>query len=79
VLRYADDDAGRPTNPNGSARDVAGVCDPTGRILGLMPHPERFIEATQHPAWMGRLDPAAEAAGLAVFRNAVRAAGGDAG
>lgn len=79
VLRYADDEAGRPTNPNGSARDVAGVCDETGRILGLMPHPERFIEATQHPAWMGRLDPAAEAAGLAMFRNAVRAAGGDAG
>ncbi len=79
VLRYAADAAGRPTNPNGSARDVAGVCDPTGRILGLMPHPERFIEATQHPAWMGRLDPAAEAAGLAVFRNAVRAASGDAG
>ena len=79
VLRYADDDAGRPTNPNGSDRDIAGVCDPTGRILGLMPHPERFIEATQHPAWMGRLDPTAEAAGLMMFRNAIRAAGGDAG
>ena len=79
VLQYADDDAGRPTNPNGSVRDVAGVCDPTGRILGLMPHPERFIEATQHPAWMGRLDPTAEAAGLMLFRNAIRAASGDAG
>jgi phosphoribosylformylglycinamidine synthase I len=79
VLRYSDNDAGHPTNPNGSAGDVAGMCDQSGRILGLMPHPERFIEATQHPAWMGRLDPTAEAAGLAVFRNAIRTAGGDAG
>jgi phosphoribosylformylglycinamidine synthase len=43
-------------------------------VLGLMPHPERFIEATQHPAWMGRLDADAPGAGLAVFANAVRAA-----
>jgi len=78
VLRYAADAAGTPTNPNGSTRDIAGVCDPTGRILGLMPHPERVIEATQHPAWVGRLDPSDEGAGLAVFRNAIRAAGGDA-
>jgi phosphoribosylformylglycinamidine synthase len=75
VLRYAADDRGRPTNPNGAALDVAGACDDTGRVLGMMPHPERFIEATQHPSWMGRLDPDAAGAGLAIFRNAVKAAG----
>jgi phosphoribosylformylglycinamidine synthase len=74
VLRYAGTAHGEPANPNGSALDVAGACDETGRVLGLMPHPERFIEATQHPAWMGRLDADAPGAGLAVFANAVRAA-----
>ena len=55
--------------------DVAGVCDPSGRILGLMPHPERFIDATKHPCWNGRLDPRSPGDGLAIFVNAVRAAG----
>ncbi len=41
--------AGYPENPNGSAADIAGICDPTGRILGLMPHPERHILSRQHP------------------------------
>ena len=54
ALRYVDE-AGRPggypVNPNGSIDDVAGMCDPTGRVLGLMPHPERFVEPTQHPRW----------------------------
>jgi phosphoribosylformylglycinamidine synthase len=74
VLRYAVDAAGVSTNPNGAMGDVAGVCDETGRIFGLMPHPERFIDATQHPAWAGRLDPAAAGAGLSLFANAVKAA-----
>ena len=73
VLRYAADAAGRPTNPNGATGDVAGACDATGRVFGLMPHPERFIEATQHPSWSGRLDPDAAGAGLMLFVNAVRA------
>ncbi len=73
VLRYAPDASGRPTNPNGSALDVAGVCDTTGRVLGLMPHPERFLDATQHPAWNGRFDSHASGAGLALFANAVKA------
>jgi phosphoribosylformylglycinamidine synthase subunit PurQ / glutaminase len=72
-LRYAADAGGVATNPNGSVADVAGSCDPTGRVFGLMPHPERFINATQHPAWHGRLDPDAAGSGLAVFVNAVRA------
>ena len=67
-LRYAAN-----SNPNGAAADVAGACDPSGRILGLMPHPERFIDATQHPAWQGRLDPGAAGSGLAMFINAVKA------
>ena len=67
-LRYA-----HGTNPNGAEADVAGACDASGRVFGLMPHPERFVVATQHPAWHGRLDPDQAGAGLAVFVNAVRA------
>ncbi len=72
VLRYAADPARGATNPNGAEADVAGACDTTGRIFGLMPHPERFIDATQHPAWSGRLDAAAAGVGLAIFANAVK-------
>ena len=57
-------------NPNGSVADVAGVCDETGRVFGLMPHPERHIDPTHHPRWTREgLKP--EGDGLAVFRNAV--------
>lgn len=60
-----------PFNPNGSASDIAGLCDPTGRIFGLMPHPERFVTGTQHPCWTSR--PAREDGdGLAIFERAVR-------
>lgn len=73
VLTYCDAD-GRPgpfpVNPNGSMGDVAGLCDPTGRVLGLMPHPERHILPTQHPRWT-RLGLAPEGDGLRLFRNAV--------
>ena len=58
-----------PDNPNGSTDDIAGVCDVTGLVLGLMPHPERFVDATQHPAWQTR--PHLEGAGVQIFRNAV--------
>lgn len=77
VLRYADDQD-RPTqtypaNPNGSPGAVAGVCDPTGRIFGLMPHPERFVDSYHHPRWTRRpIDR--ECDGLRIFRNAVQAA-----
>ena len=40
-----------PVNPNGSVDDIAGICDPSGRIMGLMPHPERFVDITHHPRW----------------------------
>jgi phosphoribosylformylglycinamidine synthase len=59
-----------PYNPNGSHADIAGLCDPTGRVLGLMPHPERFVSRTQHPCWTSR--PEKEAGdGLAMFQRAV--------
>jgi phosphoribosylformylglycinamidine synthase subunit PurQ / glutaminase len=60
-----------PANPNGAIGNVAGACDATGRVFGLMPHPERFVDATQHPRWTR--DPARETGdGLRVFQNAVR-------
>lgn len=69
-----------PDNPNGSTDDIAGVCDATGLVLGLMPHPERFVSALQHPAWTRQKTAAraaadAEGAGLQVFRNAVEYVG----
>ena len=73
VLRYSDGHGGPapyPANPNGSQGDVAGVCDATGRVLGLMPHPERHVLPTQHPRWTREgLQPAGD--GLQLFRNAV--------
>ena len=58
-----------PDNPNGSMMDVAGLCDPSGRVFGLMPHPERFIHETQHPEWTSR--DTAQADGRAIFESAV--------
>jgi phosphoribosylformylglycinamidine synthase len=55
ALYYTDETgnirAGYPHNPNGSVNNIAGICDATGRIFALMPHPERFIRWTQHPRW----------------------------
>ena len=59
-----------PENPNGSHGHVAGICDVTGRVFGLMPHPERFIDRVQHPRWT-REELPAEGAGLKLFQNAV--------
>ncbi len=73
VLRYVGPNghpAGYPHNPNGSQDDIAGICDATGRVLGLMPHPERYILPTQHPFWT-RGGLKAEGDGLKLFRNAV--------
>ncbi|MFO0945810.1 MAG: phosphoribosylformylglycinamidine synthase I [Planctomycetota bacterium] len=63
-----------PINPNGSMGDVAGVCDATGRVFAMMPHPERHLLAIQHPRWTRRADkPKASdpGDGLAIFRNGV--------
>jgi phosphoribosylformylglycinamidine synthase subunit PurQ / glutaminase len=60
-----------PDNPNGAMGDVAGICDESGRVFGLMPHPERFVDPTQHPRWTR--SPKKEAGdGLKIFQNAVR-------
>ncbi|MFQ5957243.1 MAG: phosphoribosylformylglycinamidine synthase I [Candidatus Brocadiales bacterium] len=63
--------AGYPYNPNGSVDGIAGVCDPTGRILGMMPHPERYVESIQHPRWQ-REDLGEEPHGTLIFRNSVK-------
>jgi phosphoribosylformylglycinamidine synthase I len=60
-----------PQNPNGADANVAGVCDSSGRVFGLMPHPERHIEATHHPRWTRRTEQPEFGDGFAVFRNAV--------
>ncbi len=61
---------GAPANPNGSTDDIAGLCDETGRVLGLMPHPERHIRAEQHPCWTRR-PRGVPGAGLALFARGV--------
>jgi len=63
-----------PLNPNGSIANIAGVCDPTGRVLGLMPHPERNLAPWSHPRWT-RLGPRQEGEGVAFYRRLVEAAG----
>jgi phosphoribosylformylglycinamidine synthase len=68
-----------PHNPNGAADDIAGVCDASGLVFGLMPHPERHVDPLQHPAWT-RLSPLPEEGhGLTLFRSAVRHAIGGVG
>ncbi|MEO0078357.1 MAG: phosphoribosylformylglycinamidine synthase subunit PurQ, partial [candidate division WOR-3 bacterium] len=59
-----------PDNPNGSAQGIAGICDPTGRVFGLMPHPERFIRPTHHPRWTRERPQSLD--GMLIFQNAVR-------
>ena len=62
-------------SPNGSEEALAGLCDPTGRILGLMPHPEAFVRWTSHPEWTqtpGRAQ--APGQGLSLFENAYKEA-----
>jgi phosphoribosylformylglycinamidine synthase len=74
VLRYVSPtglpEVAFPANPNGSQANVAGLCDETGRVLGLMPHPERNIDPTHHPQWTRRPD-AGPGDGLRLFQNAV--------
>ncbi len=75
VLYYTDEqgnrDAGYPDNPNGSSGNIAGLCDSSGRIFGLMPHPERHIRGTQHPQWT-RLGARRYGDGFPIFLNAIR-------
>ena len=75
VFQYVDENgkpAGYPYNPNGSTENIAGICDRSGRIFGLMPHPERHISLYQNPTWT-RLDKKGdvEGDGLIIFKNGV--------
>jgi len=74
AFRYVDRDGNEgsfPVNPNGSMGSIAGLTDSTGRVLGLMPHPERHIHRTQHPHW-SRLTDGKGADGRTIFENAVK-------
>lgn len=73
VVQYVDENGNfgpYPINPNGSIAHIAGICDETGRVFGMMPHPENYILRTQHPRWTRENLPD-EGDGLALFRNAV--------
>ncbi len=74
ALHYTDEQgntsAGYPYNPNGSVEHIAGICDASGRVFALMPHPERHIRGTQHPQWT-RLGAREYGDGFQIFRNAV--------
>jgi len=59
-----------PQNPNGSLDAIAGLCNETGRLFGLMPHPEAYLHVTNHPRWTREKLPE-EGQGLQIFRNAV--------
>lgn len=80
ACRYIDPATGTPTqafphNPNGSANAIAGLCDPTGRIFGLMPHPEAYLFPENHPHWDAQRlkgDLPEQGLGLRIFENAVR-------
>lgn len=74
VFSYCSADGGKPQypdNPNGSTEDIAGVCDPTGRVMGLMPHPERHFMFEQHPAWTRLHRSGDYGHGAAIFKNGI--------
>ena len=79
AMRYADENQQDvvdqllpfPTNPNGADANVAGVCDASGRLFGLMPHPERHLVPTHHPFWTRRKEQPEHGEGFALFKNAV--------
>lgn len=74
VFQYCDHAGnllGYPYNPNGSEDNIAGICDESGRILGLMPHPERHIDILQHPMRGLEKSNKNEGDGLQIFRNGI--------
>ena len=85
-VRYADANGDAteawPDNPNGSPGGIAGLCDPTGRVFGLMPHPEAYLYPENHPDWIAQRDAGclpAHGAGLGILAGGVRAAVSPAG
>jgi len=75
VLHYADTNGNAtmdyPSNPNGSMHAIAGICDKSGRIFGLMPHPEAYTHRTNHPLWTRIPGISERGEGMALFDNAV--------
>ncbi len=74
AFKYVDENGnkgGFPVNPNGSMESIAGLTDKSGRVLGLMPHPERYVYPTQHPNWT-RMDNKNNCDGMTIFKNAVK-------
>ncbi|MFC1594359.1 phosphoribosylformylglycinamidine synthase I [Candidatus Omnitrophota bacterium] len=74
VFQYCDEFGkadGYPSNPNGSLEDIAGICDRTGRVLGLMPHPERHFFFEHHPRWTRLSQRSRRGHGAAIFKNGV--------
>ncbi len=74
VFRYCDENGKKPAypqNPNGAVEDIAGISDPTGRILGLMPHPERHFFSLQHPSWTRLASRNKFGQGKKIFENGV--------
>ena len=69
-VNAAGEEGDYPVNPNGSVESIAGLTDTTGRVLGLMPHPERFVRCTQHPRWTRREN--VDSDGMTIFNNAVK-------
>jgi phosphoribosylformylglycinamidine synthase subunit PurQ / glutaminase len=71
LLRYCDVQGNHteeyPDNPNASPLGITGVCDPSGHVLGLMPHPERFVRPQQHPNW--RRGEGSRPIGAVLFKN----------
>ncbi len=75
VLQYSDRNGKEPAmdypfNPNGSIEAIAGICNETGRVFGMMPHPEAYMHFTNHPRWTRETLPE-EGMGVAIFRNAI--------
>ena len=74
AFKYVDENGKEgdyPVNPNGSVDSIAGLTDATGRVLGLMPHPERHVRHTQHPRWTRNKDEK-DPDGMTIFNNAVK-------
>jgi phosphoribosylformylglycinamidine synthase len=75
VFRYSSPSGelkGYPHNPNGSVGNIAGICDPTGLIFGLMPHPERCVLKQHYPDWLRQEGKEVYGAGFRIFRNVVK-------
>lgn len=60
-----------PANPNGAMHAIAALCDSTGNVLGMMPHPERYVRKTDHPNWRRRALKRQKPFGLVIFENVV--------